>query len=150
MKSIGILIPYFGRFPDWAELFFETLKQNSTIDFIIFTDCETKNFQAPNIIFHKTSFEDYVKLINSKLDFQVNPPNAYKLCDFRPLLGHIHSDIFKNYDFYGYTDIDLLFGDIRSFYTDEILSQYDVISTHEHRVSGQLALFRNNKKNRNI
>ena len=148
MKKIGILIPYFGKFPEWSELYFETLKRNKTIDFIFFTDCETEKYEAENIIFHKISFEDYIKSVNQKLDFTFSPVNAYKLCDLRPLFGDLHRDIFEPYDFYGWTDMDILFGDIRSFYTAEILEKYDVLSAHKVRISGHLALFRNTEKNR--
>lgn len=150
MKKIGVMIPYFGKFPEWSDLYFETLQRNKTIDFIFFTDCETGKYKAENIIFHKISFEDYVASVNQKLDFTFTPANPYKLCDLRPLFGFIHSDVFVPYDFYGWTDMDILFGDIRSFYTDEIFEKYDVISAHEIRISGHLALFRNTEKNRSM
>lgn len=148
MKSILFLIPYFGKFPEWAPLFFETLKSNPSIDFFFFTDCEIEPFKAKNINYQKVTFDEYVELVNQKLDFQFAPPNAYKLCDLRPLFGYIHENIFKGYDFYGWVDMDLLLGDIRSFYSDELFEKYDVFSTHKHRISGHLAIFRNNKRNK--
>nr|MBA3900374.1 hypothetical protein [Bacteroidota bacterium] len=51
---------------------------------------------------------------------------------------------------YGWADMDILFGDIHSFYTDEILSKYSVFSTRAEKVSGHLALFKNCTKNQNI
>jgi hypothetical protein len=150
MHKIGIFIPYFGKWPDWAPIYFETLRRNSSIDFIFFTDCDPNIINAPNIRFHTIRFDEYVDLVNSKLDFKFQPENAYKLCDLRPLFGYIHEDIFRKYDFYGWIDVDLLLGDLRSFYTDQILANYDVFSTHAHRISGHFALFRNNEKNRNM
>ena len=148
MTKIGILIPYFGSFPDWADLYFETLRRNSTIDFIFLTDCDGGKYEAPNIIFHKISFNDYIESVNKELDFTFQPQNAYKICDLRPLFGYLHQEILEPYEFYGWTDMDILFGDIRSVYTDEILHKYDVISAHEIRISGHLALFRNTAKSR--
>lgn len=148
--SIIILIPYFGKWPEWIDLFFETVKRNDSIDFLIYTDCPVEDFQFPNVTFKSCSFEAYVKKANQYLDFDFNPPNAYKLCDLRPLFGLIHKEDFKSYDFYGWCDIDLFFGDIRSFYTDDLLNQYDVFSTHADRISGHFALFRNNARNRNM
>jgi hypothetical protein len=147
-KKIILLIPYFGKFPEWSDLFFETLKANATIDFYFFTDCEIEKYQSENIKYQKISFEDYIALVNKKGHVKFKPQNAYKICDLRPLFGYIHEDIFKDYDFYGWTDMDILFGDIRTFYTDEILSTYDVLSTHSIRLSGHLSLFKNNLKNR--
>jgi hypothetical protein len=150
MKKIAVLIPYFGRFPEWSDLYFETLRRNETIDFIFLSDQDGSRYSAPNIIFHKATFADYVKSVNEKLDFTFQPQNAYKLCDLRPLFGYLHRDIFAPYDFYGWTDMDILFGDIRAFYTDDVLKKYDVISNHVVRVSGHLALFRNTEENRSV
>lgn len=96
------------------------------------------------------SFEDYIQLAREKAQIEFNPANAYKFCDLRPLFPIVHHEDIENYDFYGWTDLDILFGDIRSFYTDDLLSQYDVFSTHAVRVSGHLALFRNTLQNRNL
>ena len=150
MKKIGVLIPYFGKFPEWSDLYFETLKKNKSVDFIFFTDCETEKYKSDNIIFHKITFPDYIETVNQKIEVKFEPENAYKLCDLRPLYGTIHRDVFELYDFYGWTDMDILFGDIRSFYTDEILEKYEVISAHEVRISGHLALFKNTETNRQM
>ena len=72
-----------------------------------------------------------------------------KLCDLRPLYPIIHYAHIKDYDFYGWTDMDILFGDIRSFYTDDLLTKFDVLSSQKVRISGHLALFRNTDKYRN-
>jgi hypothetical protein len=150
VKKIAILIPYFGKFPEWADLFFQTLKKNKTIDFIFFTDCDTSKYKAPNLFFNQMSFQKYIQFVNTKLPITFHPTNAYKLCDLRPLYGYIHEDILKPYDFYGWTDMDILFGDIRSFYTNEILERYAVLSTHAIRISGHMALFRNTTENRQM
>lgn len=149
-NSIALLIPYFGKFPEWAPLYFETLRQNSTIDFYFYTDCDyTAYAHIPNAIFRKFEYEDYLNMVRSNAEIDFKPSSAYKLCDLRPLYPLIHFEDIQSYDFYGWTDMDILFGDIRSFYTDELLQNYDVFSTHEIRISGHLAIFRNTAKNRN-
>ncbi len=150
MLKIIIFIPYFGRWPEWIDLFFDSAQRNPTIDFLIYTDCDTEKFSFPNVFFRKISFSSYIQEVNQKLDFSFNPPNAYKICDLRPLFGYLHQEEFRGYDFYGWCDIDLVFGDIRKFYTNEMLLKYDVLSTHNDRISGHFALFRNINKNRMI
>jgi len=149
-NSIALIIPYFGKFPEWAPLFFETLKRNSSIDFLFYTDCETNGYEAPNIFFKKTSFAEYVEFAREKTGANFRPANPYKLCDLRPLFPVVHYEDIEAYEFYGWTDMDLLFGDIRAFYTDDILKNYDVFSTHKIRISGHMALFRNTSRNRNM
>jgi len=56
----------------------------------------------------------------------------------------IFQDYIKNYDFWGYCDIDIIFGNIRTFMTNELLNEYDVISARHDYLTGCFALYRNN------
>lgn len=151
MKSITILMPYFGRFPEWFPLYFETIKYNSTIKFIFYTDCDVSGYEAPNVVINKMSYQEYVERANNRISgSQYCLSSPYKLCDLRPWYAIIHAEDIADADFYGWSDVDLFLGDIRKFYTDDILEKYDVISTHATRISGHLALFRNNRRNRNM
>jgi hypothetical protein len=66
------------------------------------------------------------------------------------MFGALHEEEFSGYDFYGWCDTDLLLGDIRSFYTDDVLARFEVLSTHADRISGHFALFRNTPRNRTM
>ena len=143
MHKIAFIIPYFGKWPEWMSLFIDSIERNSTIDFHFITDCDTSISNAENVIFHTSLFEDYVKKAQEFIDTPIAIPNPYKICDLRPFFGIIHKDIIKDYDFFGWTDVDLLFGDIRSFYTEEILRNHDVLSSHAIRLAGHCALLRN-------
>jgi len=48
-----------------------------------------------------------------------------------------------SYDFWGFSDLDLIYGDLRSYFSDERLRKYKVLSTHERRISGHFCLLRN-------
>lgn len=148
--SVVIFIPYFGSWPEWIDLFFETARRNTRIDFLVVTDCDAEEFAAPNIQIRQTTFTDYVQRARSWLGFPFDPPDGYKICDLRPMFGALHEEEFSGYEFYGWCDLDLLLGDIRSVYTDEILDRYDVLSTHADRISGHFALFRNTLRNRTM
>jgi hypothetical protein len=50
------------------------------------------------------------------------------------------SDFLTDYDFWGNCDIDLLFGNLKSFINDDVLSRYDKIL-----IRGHLTLYRNRK-----
>jgi hypothetical protein len=147
MKSIAIIMPYFGKWPQWADLFFSSCQYNNDIDFLFYTDCEPpESASSDNIKFHQTTFHDYCQRVSDTLKIDFHTQRTYKLCDLKPFYGYIHQEELKGYDFWGFGDMDLVWGDIRSFYTDEVLSRYDVLSTHADRLSGHLGLFRNNKK----
>lgn len=149
-SSVAFLIPYFGKWPDWMDIYIDSIERNATIDFHFITDCDAEITNASNVFFHPTTFEAYIKLAQEKIGAEINIPDAYKVCDLRPFFGIIHEDIIANYDFFGWTDIDLLFGDIRSFYTDDILNSHDVLSSQEVRLSGHCSLLRNSEKYKTI
>src|SRR5262249_55714381 len=67
----------------------------------------------------------------------------YKLCDLRPCLAYIHEQEIAGFRFFGYGDIDVIYGNIRSFYTDQALACFNVLSTHPERLSGHFAILRN-------
>jgi hypothetical protein len=149
MKT-AIIIPYFGKFPEWVNLYFHSCEKNSFIDFYFFTDCEIPKEHATNLHFQQISFADYCRSVSEKLQINFCPKSAYKLCDLKPFYGYIHSDILEKYDFWGFGDVDVIWGDISKFYTEEILREHDVFSTHADRISGHLAIIRNTQKYREL
>ncbi len=150
LNKIAIIIPYFGKYPEWIDVFFYSCGMNKTIDFYFFTDCEVPENYENNMYFHSFSFADYCKMVSEKLHVYFQPKSAYKLCDLKVFYGKIHEDILMDYDFWGFGDIDVVWGDIQKFYTDELLTKYDVFSTHADRLSGHLSMFRNMEYYRNL
>lgn len=154
MNKIALIIPYFTVYPPiWLNLNFYSCSKQSNIDFIYFTDCDEIIHLASkysNIICHKISFEDYCNNVSNRLGLAFHPQHAYKLCDLKPFYGFIHEDILKQYDFWGYGDNDLVYGNLEVLTSDNMLSSYDVITTMSERIAGHFAIFRNNEKYRTL
>lgn len=154
MNRIALIIPYFTSTPPiWLNLNFYTCSKQSNIDFIYFTDCDEIIHLASkysNIICHKISFEDYCNNVSNRLGLAFHPQHAYKLCDLKPFYGFIHEDILKQYDFWGYGDNDLVYGNLEVLTSDNMLNSYDVITTMSERIAGHFAIFRNNEKYRTL
>ncbi len=148
-KQLAFIIPYFGRWPEWIDLFIESCKYNPQIDWIFFTDCEIPANTSDNCIFNKITFDEYKKLVSDKLEIDFNPDNAYKLCDLKPTYGFIHKDILTNYKFFGFGDLDIIWGDIDKFLDKLIFEKYDFITTHNNRIGGHFCALRNNEMMRN-
>ncbi len=144
MKSIAIIIPFFGKWPEWIPLYFESIRRNLTVDWYFFTDCEVPDNSPENIYFNEITFQDYVKFVGDRLQINFKPSSPYKLCDLKPAYGYLHEDLIRNYDCFGFGDVDVIYGDIRKFYSDDVLS-CNCISSHADRVAGHLTLFRNKK-----
>lgn len=150
LKSIILVIPYFGKWPIWINFFMESCRRNPTVNWIFYTDCGVPENIPPNVSINAMSYRDYTQLVSSRLNVNFKPTDPYKLNDIKSMYGVIHRSDISGFDFWGHCDIDMVFGDIRSIYSSDILENYDVISSHEHFVSGHFALFRNNWKIRNF
>lgn len=142
-NSLVKIIPWFGNWPEWFELFLESCRHNPDIQWLFFTDAAPPANSPDNVCFRVMSFEKYKALVSERLEINFNPTNPYKLCDIKPALGYIHYDEIRDYDFYAFGDVDVIYGQIRNFITDAKLKRFDVISTHEKRISGHFCILRN-------
>ncbi len=146
-KSIAILTCWYGRYPWYFSYFIHSCKHNPTIDFVLITDNESTIANKPdNVKIVKKTLEEIKGTASERLGFIVSIDNHYKLCDFKPAYGFLFPEIIKGYDFWGYGDIDVVYGNVRDFMTTDILNNYDVISSRHDYVSGSFCLFRNSQQ----
>ena len=119
MKSVVILFPYFGKLPPQYKMWRESALRNPSIDFMFFTDANV--IPANNIIVHKMLFDEFKHQVQKSFDFPIVLDRPYKLCEYKQSYGYILQEHIKEYDFWGYGDLDLVYGDIRAFLTDNVL-----------------------------
>ncbi|WP_437373373.1 DUF6625 family protein [Maribacter litoralis] len=143
MHKIIIITCYYGELPWYFNFFLESCGNNQSIDFLIYSDCKFLGHVPPNVNIVPSTLEEFNRRASNKLGFKIKVKSAYKLCDFKPAYGIIFSDYIKNYDFWGITDIDIIFGRIREFITDELLGTYEVISVRNDYPTGHFMLFKN-------
>lgn len=147
--KIVLLIPYFGEWPEWFPFFLLSCSYNKTISWVFYTDCLIPDKTPSNVTFKKITFKGYKEMVSNKLDIKFDPDSPYKLCDLKPALGYIHTEDIAGYDYWGFSDIDLVYGNLREYFTAERLAKYDLLSTHSRRISGHFCLMRNTEKMRN-
>jgi len=145
-KSIIIITPYFGKWPEWMPFYVESCRWNPSINWLFYTDCEIPLNIPSNMKFVATSYKDYKKMVSEKLGIHFDPTSPYKLCDIKPTFGFLHSEEIQGYDYFAFGDLDLIYGDLRKHLGR--LNDYDLISTHDTRVSGHLCLHKNTKRMR--
>ncbi len=148
MTSIAFIIPYFGKWPIWFPAFLKSCESNPTIHWIFFTDCEIPLNYPSNVKIFAVKMEDMAILFNRKIGVNVAIQHPVKFCDLKPTYGHVFEEYLKGYDFWGFCDIDIIWGDIRKFITEEMLQQYDLVSSRISTVSGHFTILRNNLYNR--
>lgn len=142
------VIPYFGKWPFWMPFFLASCRANPDIDWLLFSDCGPLAECPPNVRIVDTAYADYCARVSAALGIAFAPANPYKLCDLKPALGYIHETELRAYDFWAFGDLDLVFGDLRAYFTAEQLEGKDLLSTHARRVSGHCCLLRNNQRMR--
>lgn len=141
-KKIMFIIPYFGKWPFWFDFFLQSCRCNATIDWLLITDSGKPDSLPENVVYREMSYNDYLDFVSARLKIDFHPQNPYKLCDLKPLYGYLHEEDLKGYDFWGFGDVDVIYGDLRHFFTAKLLMN-DVVSCHSTRISGHLAIFRN-------
>lgn len=148
LPSIRLLMPFFGRWPYWMPLFLTSCRFNPTIEWLFYTDCGPLPNLPPNVELRHMSFDEYCRLVSERLELDFQPSGPYKLCDIRPAYGLIHRDDLGGVDFWGWGDVDVIYGQLREYYDPVRLARHDLYSTHSRRVSGHLCLVRNTERMR--
>ncbi len=142
MKSILLIIPYFGKWPLWFEAYLKSVEKNPSINWLCPTNCVVPEKYPENIKFLSFTLSELNRKVNTIVEAQV-PLNPRKFCDLKPAYGEIFAKEVEGYDFWGICDMDIIWGDIRKFMTVETLNSFDIISSRKEAISGHFNLFRN-------
>lgn len=143
MKKIILISTHFGKLPKWIGLYLETCRWNPTVDWIIFSDHPMASPDASNVRWVRMTMPDLGALASAKLKLTISLENPRKICDLKPAYGAIFEDYLGGYDFWGHVDLDMLWGDIRAFMTDELLERYQIISAMPRHICGCFTLYKN-------
>lgn len=141
MIKIAVVSAYFGKLPISYQAWLRSCEYNPTIDFFVLTNQNVES-NVPNVRVINMSLDEVRKLAEEKLGEPVRLEKPYKIADIKPMYGVILADYFKGYDYWGNCDMDLEFGDIRSFLDQYKLEQYD-----KFLGLGHFSLFRNTEEN---
>jgi hypothetical protein len=151
MPRIIFIITFIGKYPWYFPYFLHSCRYNPSVDFIMLSDNKSTPTTLPsNVKLIHYTIDQFQTDASNALGFNVAVEHGYKLCDFKPAYGHIFKNLVKDYAFWGYCDIDVIWGSIRSFITDTILSQYEIISARHDYLTGCFALYKNNNKMREL
>ncbi len=141
--KIAVLIPYFGSWPEWFPLFLRTCRYNTEIDWILPSDLKIKEERPPNVKLVYVKLEELSQRISKMLDLEIQITHPYKLTDFKPAYGYIFSDLLSEYEFWGYGDMDLVYGKIGQFLSSSVFTRFDVISPSRDFFPGHFLMLRN-------
>lgn len=131
--KLCIIVPYFGTFPPYINTFLYSASYNKEIDWLIFTDQSVDDLpEVDNVKFIRSTFEDVKVRIESVVGKHIVLDTPYKLCDYKPLYGKAFNDYLRDYDYWGYGDIDIVCGNIMKFILPGLRKNYDRIGDLGH------------------
>ena len=141
--EICVLVPYFGAWPEWMELFLQSCRHNHFIHWVFYSDCGKPAGALPaNVKIHAIELVDFLRSVERKIGISISWTDAYKICDLRPAFGKIFEQELSKYQFFGWGDIDVIYGDMQPFLTRDVMRN-DCISFSKNHLSGHLCLWRN-------
>lgn len=138
-------MPYYGQFPNYFQLWLESIKKNPELELLLVTDANLDNYNmdAPNIHIMTKSIDQLKQMIEMVTGSKINLNKGYKIKDYFPLYGEVFSKYIEDggYDWWGSIDADVILGNVNSFLKDKDLSSVDRIFGNGH-----FSLYRNTKK----
>lgn len=138
INRILFIIPYFGRFNNYFQLWLQSCKYNPTINWLILTDDKTAYDYPSNVHVVYTTFQEVVRQFQNCFDFPIELTQPYQLCEFKVAYGEAFANYAAGYDFWGHCDVDVIWGNLRRHLTDDILKSFSKISWRGH-----LTLYKN-------
>lgn len=139
--SVRILIAavYFGKLPEYFPLWLGACERNPSVDWLLITDADVVGLDIPrNVHLRVMNLADFLSYLSLRVGVQLQAEKPYKVCDFRPAFSALLDLVQGDWDWWGHCDIDMIFGDIRKFVSDEMLLRYERIFS-----VGHLSLYRN-------
>jgi hypothetical protein len=142
---IYLCVVYFGSFPNYFQLYLDSVKANADVfRIILISDIDLSKYNIPtNVIHFNMSLNDVrerAQMFFLKSYLQIVPlseiiKKPYKLCDFRPIYHILFADIYQTLkldesDYIGWTDIDMIHGKLSTFL--DLKQNYSLIGIQGH------------------
>ena len=140
---------WLGEIPGYFWHHYETTKNLRDVEFLIFTDSDLRVDSSNYKIIYVTR-EEIEKKVSLMIGFDYRIISAKKTNDLKSCLGELFEEYLIDCDFYGFYDIDTLFGDFQKWIFP-YMEKYDVISfadsIYHNRLGGPLTIIKNTPEN---
>lgn len=142
LKRICLILLYFSKtVPPYWNGFIDSCADNKNIDFLIISDCTLSDLPS-NVRHISMSWHFLQNIVTEKFKKvgidKVCMTFPYKLCDYKPTYGYLFQEYLIGYDYWGYIDCDLVFGNLEKFLNEIGFENYDRIYR-----AGHLSIYRN-------
>lgn len=130
MKKALLICPYFGDVPSWYTTYTANVRRNLV----------RRGFDML-VAYDEEEFRERVQWT-----LGITPPPMWgtgKIWDYRPALGLLYQDVLSDYEFWGHTDFDCVYGRVDKWMTREFLDSVDIFSNCLPYMNGCWSLYRN-------
>lgn len=143
--SIAIVVTHFGPLPSWMPAFLLSCASNPDVRWLIYTDQDAVFPRPANVELRAMTREAFNERASDALGFPIAIRAEYprKLGDLKPTYGLVFADDLAAFDFWAHSELDIVWGDIRRFLTDDLLHAHDIVSARHYKLAGHCTLFRN-------
>ena len=144
---VAVVNTFFGSPPPWLPAFFRSCQTNADVQWLIYTDFDAP--APPNVSIRRTDLREFNARASAVLGTTITIDSARvrKICDFKPLYGLMFADDLREFDWWAYSDLDVIWGDIHRFVTDDLLNTQIVISPRQRKLGGHGTFWRNTEAN---
>jgi len=149
-SKIGLIVVYYGKWPEWTPYFLKSCSRNENIRWFIFSDIPPAENVPSNVSYINFPLDSFRTRVKSLLGITPDIIHPYKLTDFKPAYGHIFHDYLEEYTHWGYCDIDIIFGSITRFIDEQVLTGFDIISPSPDFFPGHFLILTNNEMMTNL
>jgi hypothetical protein len=136
MISKLFVCPYFGDLPPWYEHWERNSEHLRDLGYEFLFDNDETEFRA-----------------RVKERLGITCPALWgtgKMWDFRPTFGVLYADEVAQFDFWGHTDFDVVYGRVDNWVTDDFLQAIDMHSNCSDYVNGSWSLYRSSAQMANL
>lgn len=88
MQKTAIIIPYYGKWPEWMDLYLYSCSKNPQLDFLIITDIETPHKVYSNTHFIYMTFEERLQPYLTDLTRKVSSERSIFFLCMQTFLWH--------------------------------------------------------------
>ncbi|NBB79000.1 MAG: hypothetical protein GVY36_06070 [Verrucomicrobia bacterium] len=121
----------------------------SRVDWLIVHDAPVPQEGPENVRFVSLSWEAYRQRFSERCAIDLPTRPNYKMCDAKVFLGTVFEEEIEGYDYFGWGDLDLVYGELDAF-LEPLLGKHSVISFHAKQLSNHFVLFRNTPEMRGL
>jgi uncharacterized protein DUF6625 len=140
-----LILPYFGSYGPWFPLYLYSLANQHTLDLVLVSDTLPPALPA-NARHVAMTFDQLRERASARLGTPVRLHRTRNVCDLRPAYGLVFEEFTQGYEYWGFGDEDVLYGDLDRMLAPHLDGIADVVVPAANGKSGHLTLLRNHAR----